>query len=150
MLYVCDYVETANISIDFHQPSLFIHTHKGEREMDSSSPEGVSIIDKDESSEKAYHVVEGFVIEDSKSPFPVSLSGGLLILIINPLILSCSKMVTYPLYQKTMEKKNHRQLRSCETTPTPHPLVRMELRVHHQYLPLMIFHLATASVNNVS
>lgn len=52
--------------------SLQIHTHR-DREMDSSSPEGVSIIDKDESSEKAYHVVEGFVIEDSKSPFPVSL-----------------------------------------------------------------------------
>lgn len=32
----------------------------------------VSIIDKDESSDKAYHVVDGFVIEDSKRPFPVS------------------------------------------------------------------------------
>ncbi len=32
----------------------------------------VSIIDKDESSDKAYHVVDGFVIEDSKKPFPVS------------------------------------------------------------------------------
>lgn len=40
--------------------------------METSSPEGVSILDKDESSEKAYHVVDGFVIEDSKSPFPVS------------------------------------------------------------------------------
>ena len=29
-------------------------------------------MDKDESSDKSYHVVEGFVIEDSKSPFPVS------------------------------------------------------------------------------
>ena len=32
----------------------------------------VSIIDKDETSDKAYHVVDGFVIEDSKQPFPVS------------------------------------------------------------------------------
>ena len=30
------------------------------------------IIDKDESSDSAYHVVDGFIIEDSKSPFPVS------------------------------------------------------------------------------
>ncbi len=42
--------------------------------MDSGSVRdvGVSIIDKDESSDKAYHVVDGFVIEDSKKPFPVS------------------------------------------------------------------------------
>lgn len=43
--------------------------------MDSESPPhndmDVSIIDKDESSDKAYHVVDGFVIEDSKQPFPV-------------------------------------------------------------------------------
>lgn len=38
--------------------------------MDTSSQQDVSIIDKDESSEKAYHVIDGFVIEDSKSPFP--------------------------------------------------------------------------------
>ena len=42
--------------------------------MEASSPEGISILDKDESSEKAYHVVDGFVIEDSKSPFPVRTS----------------------------------------------------------------------------
>ena len=41
--------------------------------MDRSSPLDVTIIDKDESSEQAYHVVDGFVIEDSKSPFPVSV-----------------------------------------------------------------------------
>lgn len=40
--------------------------------MDHSSPLDVTIIDKDESSEQAYHVVDGFIIEDSKSPFPVS------------------------------------------------------------------------------
>ena len=40
--------------------------------METSSPEGITIMDKDESSEKAYHIVDGFVIEDSKSPFPVS------------------------------------------------------------------------------
>lgn len=38
--------------------------------MERSSPLDVTIIDKDESSEQAYHVVDGFVIEDSKSPFP--------------------------------------------------------------------------------
>ena len=41
-------------------------------QMDRSSPLDVTIIDKDESSDQAYHVVDGFVIEDSKSPFPVS------------------------------------------------------------------------------
>lgn len=41
-------------------------------QMDQSSPLDVTIIDKDESSDQAYHVVDGFVIEDSKSPFPVS------------------------------------------------------------------------------
>lgn len=40
--------------------------------MDRSSPLDVTIIDKDESSDQAYNVVDGFVIEDSKSPFPVS------------------------------------------------------------------------------
>lgn len=40
--------------------------------MDRSSPLDVTIIDKDESSDQAYHVVEGFIIEDSKSPFAVS------------------------------------------------------------------------------
>ena len=40
--------------------------------MERSSPLDVTIIDKDESSDQAYHVVDGFVIEDSKSPFPVS------------------------------------------------------------------------------
>lgn len=40
--------------------------------MDRSSPLDVTIIDKDESSDQAYHVVDGFIIEDSKSPFPVS------------------------------------------------------------------------------
>jgi hypothetical protein len=44
--------------------------------MEQSSPLDVTIIDKDESSEQAYHVVDGFVIEDSKSPFPVSNRGG--------------------------------------------------------------------------
>ena len=33
----------------------------------------VSIIDKNESADKAVHVVDGFVIEDSKEPFPVSV-----------------------------------------------------------------------------
>lgn len=33
-------------------------------------PLDVTIIDKDESSEQSYHVVDGFIIEDSKSPFP--------------------------------------------------------------------------------
>ncbi len=45
--------------------------------MDSGTHRGdmdVSIIDKDESSDKAYHVVDGFVIEDSKKPFPVGCS----------------------------------------------------------------------------
>ncbi len=41
--------------------------------MDRSSPQDVTIIDKDESSEQSYNVVDGFVIEDSKSPFPVSV-----------------------------------------------------------------------------
>lgn len=41
--------------------------------MDASPPQDVSIIDKDESSDKAYHVVDGYVIEDSKTPFPVGV-----------------------------------------------------------------------------
>ena len=48
--------------------------------MDRSSPLDVTIIDKDESSEQAYHIVDGFVIEDSKSPFPVSLSVYMMVL----------------------------------------------------------------------
>ena len=40
--------------------------------MERSSPLDVTIIDKDESSEQSYHVVDGFIIEDSKRPFPVS------------------------------------------------------------------------------
>jgi len=40
--------------------------------MDRSSPLDVTIIDKDESSEQSYNVVDGFIIEDSKSPFRVS------------------------------------------------------------------------------
>lgn len=50
--------------------------------MDRSSPLDVTIIDKDESSEQAYHVVDGFVIEDSKSPFPVS--GMVYVLLFSP------------------------------------------------------------------
>ena len=43
-------------------------------DMDGNSQQDVMIIDKDESSDSAYHVVDGFIIEDSKSPFPVSPS----------------------------------------------------------------------------
>jgi len=46
--------------------------------MDGNSQQDVMIIDKDESSDSAYHVVDGFIIEDSKSPFPVSPSQQLL------------------------------------------------------------------------
>ena len=53
--------------------------------MDRSSPLDVTIIDKDESSEQSYNVVDGFIIEDSKSPFPVSS---------DPLPDACSPMVT--------------------------------------------------------
>lgn len=38
--------------------------------MDSGSQQEIRIIDKDESSDRGFHVIEGFVIEDSKSPFP--------------------------------------------------------------------------------
>lgn len=40
--------------------------------MERSSPLDVTIIDMDDSADRAYHVVDGFVIEDSKNPFPVS------------------------------------------------------------------------------
>lgn len=39
--------------------------------MDSGSQQEIRIIDKDESSDRGFHVIEGFVIEDSKTPFPV-------------------------------------------------------------------------------
>ena len=39
--------------------------------MDSGSQQEIRIIDKDESSDQAFHVVEGFVIEDSKTLYPV-------------------------------------------------------------------------------
>lgn len=42
--------------------------------MDSGSQQEIRIIDKDESSDQAFNVVGGFVIEDSKTPFPVILS----------------------------------------------------------------------------
>lgn len=32
----------------------------------------VSIIDKDETANKTCHIVDGFVLEDSRQPFPVS------------------------------------------------------------------------------
>ena len=38
---------------------------------DSKSQEEVTIIDKDENSEKVVSVVGGFVIEESVNPFPV-------------------------------------------------------------------------------
>lgn len=40
-------------------------------ERDSKEDEEVTIIDKDESSDKAMSVVGGFVLEESVSPFPV-------------------------------------------------------------------------------
>ena len=39
--------------------------------MDSGSQQEVHIIDKDESSDQGFHVVGGFVIEDSKTPYVV-------------------------------------------------------------------------------
>ena len=39
--------------------------------MDAGSQQEIRIIDKDESSDQCFNVVEGFVIEDSKTPFPV-------------------------------------------------------------------------------
>lgn len=52
--------------------------------MDRSSPQDVTIIDKDESSEQSYNVVDGFVIEDSKSPFPVSVCLSVLVCVVFP------------------------------------------------------------------
>lgn len=40
-------------------------------ERDGKEEEEVTIIDKDESSDKAMSVVGGFVLEESVSPFPV-------------------------------------------------------------------------------
>ena len=39
--------------------------------MDSGSQQEIKIVDKDESSNQGFHVVGGFVIEDSKMPYAV-------------------------------------------------------------------------------
>lgn len=70
------YIQTP-FGFKFALPLFFLDlfTWLAPTKMDSESPPhndmDVSIIDKDESSDKAYHVVDGFVIEDSKQPFPV-------------------------------------------------------------------------------
>lgn len=41
--------------------------------MDSVKHEEVTIIDKDDTSNTVCHVVDGFLLEESNEPFPVSL-----------------------------------------------------------------------------
>ena len=71
--------------------------------MEQTSHQDISIIDKDESTEKSCHVVDGFVIEDSKHPFPVSIVSpssyyGFACL---PLPIT-NRMGSFPLFLKSM------------------------------------------------
>lgn len=45
--------------------------HSDSLEVDIDTHREVSIIDKDETASKACHIVDGFVLEDSRQPFPV-------------------------------------------------------------------------------
>lgn len=48
-----------------------MHSESHEADVAAAHRE-VSIIDKDETASKTCHIVDGFVLEDSRQPFPVS------------------------------------------------------------------------------
>jgi hypothetical protein len=60
--------------------------------MDSGSQQEIKIIDKDESSDHGFHVVGGFVIEDSKTPYVVCVYSG------TPLSNLVAVLVRHPLF----------------------------------------------------
>ena len=78
-------------------PSQSLHSDSGSTvaTMDSGSQQDIKIIDKDESSDQGFHVVGGFVIEDSKTAYVVCICSR------TPLIWSpiVSVLARYPLFR---------------------------------------------------
>ena len=78
--------------------------------MEQTSHQDISIIDKDESTEKSCHVVDGFVIEDSKHPFPVSIGlvspNSYCSFACLPLAIT-NRMGSFPLFLKSMGSRSY-------------------------------------------
>lgn len=112
--------------------------------MDSGTQQDIHIIDKDESSDQGFHVVGGFVIEDSTTPYAVSHKNSLTTFFFYPPIslhhfllipnLSLSlhfRMDGFPLFRKITENLPLQQPHPLQQQPVPqpHPLLTRNKKV---------------------